>query len=250
MYSWNCYVLLSSGSWCFHPLTARVWQSRGRALRNTRNNLSLAYSCCAPSREWPFPAAHWNGTGDLPAAAPRQRERLKQLPHRWCQVRSASLLRIPRAYRIPRGKAEHGRLALASFPEEPGWPCCLQVCSWELPSPSVTHWAGENTPGREAQGSQGEISLEIPWKQARQGQRWHVSAPSSAGTLAKCLARALSLLDTGESTRERGGDTWDIPPNQHKKSVHREQEHWHCLNKHTHHEVLRGVRGFLDILIL
>lgn len=53
--------------------------------------MSLAYSCCAPSWECPFPAAHWNGTGDLPPAAPRQRERLKQLPHGWCQTGEISL---------------------------------------------------------------------------------------------------------------------------------------------------------------
>lgn len=73
------------------------------------------------------------------------------------------------------------------------------------------------------------------------------SAPSGAVTLAKCSARAVSLLDTGEPTRE---GHLVHPPNQHKMSMHREQEHWHCLNKHTHHVVLRGVRGFLDILIL
>lgn len=59
-------------------------------------------------------------------------------------------------------------------------------------------------------GLPGEISLQIPRKEARQGQRWHVSAPSSAGTLAKCLAWALSLLDTGESTQE--GTPGTSPP--------------------------------------
>lgn len=70
-------------------------------------------------------------------------------------------------------------------------------------------------------------------------QRWHSG---------KVLGMS-SVLTRHRRIHTRG-NTWDIPPNQHKKSVHREQEHWHCLNKHTHHEVLRGVRGFLDILIL
>lgn len=132
MYSWNCYVLLSSGSWYFYHMTAQVWQSQDWTvisfLRNTKNNLYLTHSRCALLLE----SAHvqlcagercWNS-----AASSDSNCRWDQI-----EVRSASFFCIPNGLRIlggiknPPGKkmkikgstAEHSGLALASFPEEP-----------------------------------------------------------------------------------------------------------------------------------
>lgn len=244
MASWNCYVLVSSGSWCFSPLTAPVWHSGDWTLHNTRNNLWLLCSFLEMSMssctlEW-----HWG-----PATSSSQAERLKPLPHRWHQPGETSLPPLCSQWlqdSLREGRARHFGFGMVS---RGAWMALLPAGLLLGAAQALCHPLGRRKhPWQQGRELPGKIPLQVPWKQARQGQRWHGSAPSSAGTPAKCLARALSSLDTGESTPE--GAAGKSPPNQHKNSVHREREHWHCLNKHTHHEVLRGVRGFLDILIL
>lgn len=186
-------------------------------------------------------------TGMALGTCHHQAERLKPLPHGWYQTGEISLLSL------------HSQWLQDSLREGRAWQLCFGIISrgaWMTLLPAglllgaaqaLCHLLGRwKDTWQRGRGLQGKTPLQVPWKQARQGQRWHVSAPSSTGTLGKVLGRSSVLT---ESTPEEKAPGTSLP-NQHKNSVHREREHWHCLNKHTHHEVLRGVRGFLDILIL
>lgn len=209
-------------------------------------------------------SARWNGTADLPPAAPGQ-QRLNPLSKRWA-LRQV----ISDRWNQPR---------FSAFPMASGW--------WEeqrIP-PGKKKKCSHCREGRAQQFGFGFISRGAVYDRAACRSAWVIcptplsstqqfkthpterqrarraKVPASfmksgAGraevtnkrSLQYChSARTLFLLASGEPPRE---GHLVHPPTQHKMSMHREQEHWHCLNKHTHHVVLRGVRGFLDILIL
>lgn len=208
-------------------------------------------------------SSRWNGAADLP---PGSRDincfPTDRLSGRWYQIGEISLIFLhsqwfqdsgrnkespwKRIHNPPTAeKAEHSSLALASFPEE--------LCMTTLPA-GLLVWSAQHL-------SHLLSNLKHIWQRGREETFPASSMNTGMGraevtcqrSLQRCHSgRVLSvspLLTSNQRTHTRG-TPGTSPPNQHKMSMHREQEHWHCLNKHTHHVVLRGVRGFLDILIL